>query len=288
MVSVVIPCYNGARFLAEAIQSCLDQSIPPHEVIVVDDGSTDDSSTIAGGFGPLVRLVSQPNRGVSAARNAGIRAATGSHIMLLDADDRMLPGCIERRMALLGEADFLIGSYAIEKHKGLLEPRLHDGLPATRVDFDAMLGGAYCVGQSGMLVRREFFDRVGGFDPLLAACEDWDWQVRACAASPAVFDPEPMVAYRQVEGSASRQTVKMADGITTVMRKNRIFATSRPRFLLAAWRGTLRTAGSIVFRRSIEEGGWSTLLKVIRQRPGLTPYFAAWMVRVLVRRVARA
>src|SRR5258708_19685267 len=86
-VSVIIPCYNGRRFLSQAIDSVLVQTIVPAEIIVVDDGSTDDSAEVAESYGPPVRVIRQANQGESAARNVGIAAARGDYLLFLDAAD---------------------------------------------------------------------------------------------------------------------------------------------------------------------------------------------------------
>jgi glycosyltransferase involved in cell wall biosynthesis len=91
-VSVVIPCYNTERYLGDALRSVLTQDVPPLEVLVIDDGSTDGSAALAASFGPPVRVLSQPNCGVSAARNHGLREARGEWIAFLDADDVWVPG----------------------------------------------------------------------------------------------------------------------------------------------------------------------------------------------------
>lgn len=100
-ISVVIPCYNGGEFLAEAIQSALAQTHPPCEVIVIDDGSTDDSASIAESFGPPVRVIRQRNQGESVARNRGIEAASGDWIAFLDADDVWMPSKLEQQLAVV-------------------------------------------------------------------------------------------------------------------------------------------------------------------------------------------
>src|SRR5829696_2931566 len=101
LVSVVVPCYNQARFLGEAIESVLAQSHPLFEVVVVDDGSTDDTSEVAARY-PGVRLVRQENRGLSGARNAGLARSRGEYVVFLDADDRLLPGALEAGVERLG------------------------------------------------------------------------------------------------------------------------------------------------------------------------------------------
>jgi len=100
-VSVVIPCYNAAPFLRETLDSVLNQTRPALEVIVVDDGSTDESAAVAESYGPPVRVIRQENRGQSAARNRGMDEARGEWVALLDADDRWLPHKLERHVAAL-------------------------------------------------------------------------------------------------------------------------------------------------------------------------------------------
>jgi len=96
-ISVVIPCYNGARFLAETLRTVFSQTRPPEEILVVDDGSTDDSAAVAERFGSPVRVLRQANRGESAARNRGIEESRGEWIAFLDADDVWAPKKLERQ-----------------------------------------------------------------------------------------------------------------------------------------------------------------------------------------------
>ncbi|HCD99918.1 MAG TPA: family 2 glycosyl transferase, partial [Armatimonadetes bacterium] len=101
--SVIVPCFNASRTLAAAIDSALAQTHPDTEVVVVDDGSTDGSGEIAESYGERIVLVRQPNRGLSAARNAGVAASSGEFLTLLDADDVLLPECVARRVRMLQE-----------------------------------------------------------------------------------------------------------------------------------------------------------------------------------------
>jgi glycosyltransferase involved in cell wall biosynthesis len=107
-VSAVIPCYNGARFLRETLESVRAQSHPVLEVIVVDDGSTDDSAAIAESFGPPVRVIRQPNQGESVARNRGIDEAKGDWIAFLDADDKWEPEKLKRQCQAIAPDRVLI------------------------------------------------------------------------------------------------------------------------------------------------------------------------------------
>jgi glycosyltransferase involved in cell wall biosynthesis len=103
-VSVVIPCYNAARFLPETIGSVLKQTVQPAEIILVDDGSTDDSAAIAEAFGPPVRVLRQPNQGESVARNRGMDEARGQWIAFLDADDRWEPTKLQQQVEIAASA----------------------------------------------------------------------------------------------------------------------------------------------------------------------------------------
>src|SRR6187397_1072894 len=98
-ISIITPCYNGSRYIRETLQSALAQTHPPLEVIVIDDGSTDDSAALAENAGPPVRVIRQTNQGESVARNRGIAEARGSHVLFLDADDMLEPESLSRLTA---------------------------------------------------------------------------------------------------------------------------------------------------------------------------------------------
>src|SRR5215212_8886473 len=126
LVSVVIPCYNQAHFLGEAIESVLAQSHPNFEIIVVDDGSPDDTSEVAARY-PGVRLVRQENQGLSGARNAGLARSEGEYVVFLDSDDRLLPEALEAHLEHLEtrpECAFVSGYYKLMADDGspLREP----------------------------------------------------------------------------------------------------------------------------------------------------------------------
>lgn len=157
-VSVVIPCYNGARFLAETLTSVSRQTSPPLEVIVIDDGSTDDSAAIAESFGPPVRVIRQHNQGESVARNRGIDEARGDWIALLDADDLWEPTKLERQLeavARLSEEFVCVYTdwYRFEGNirlPSVQRPSFHE-LP----DAHIHLLLEWCVRPSSALMRRD-------------------------------------------------------------------------------------------------------------------------------------
>ncbi len=200
LVSVIIPCYNQAHFLAEAVQSVLDQNYPAVEVIVVNDGSPDHTREVAAQFGDRIVYIEQGNRGLSSARNAGIRAATGQYIALLDSDDVCLPG------RLRVEAEYLdthprVGAVftdALLYREGrILGPKSDvSGRPQQPADFRWETVG-YCPTPSTAMVRRECFDRVGYFDERLQrAGEDWLFAVRLAVDYPIAYLDQPTIYYR--------------------------------------------------------------------------------------------
>ena len=172
-VSVMIPAHNAAAFIREAVDSVLSQTHRADEIIVVDDGSTDDTVAMLSAYGAAIRVMRQPQRGVSAARNAGIQAASGELIAFLDADDVWLPDKLTRQMAVFAsdpETDAVYG-HAEQFYSPEIEPgfwrriRTQPGLLPAPVP-------------SAMLIRRTAFDRVGPFDPRLGIGVEIDWFAR--------------------------------------------------------------------------------------------------------------
>lgn len=173
-VSVIVPVFNGERYLAEAIESILGQSQPPLEIILIDDGSRDGSAEIAESFGPAVSLHRYSNGGLPMARNRGVRLARGEFLAFLDADDLW-----DRRKLELQSQVFLSRpeTEAVFGHGDeFVSPDLEDGERkklAARADlFPAYLAGA-------LLLRREALDRVGLFDEKYRVGEFIDWLLRA-------------------------------------------------------------------------------------------------------------
>jgi len=210
-VSVVIPCYNAAKYLREAIESVLAQRYDgPLEVIVSDDGSTDDSYSIAESFGALVRLVRKPpgvQRTTPAALNRGIRAATQPLVAILAADDVFLPGhltALAEAMARRPELGLVYDSACImsedgghvEVWHGLEEPPL--------TPDDLLLNCRF--GAGSVMVRRCVFDRVGLFDETLKHSEDHDMWLRIVEQYPAVHVPVYGFIYRSHGAQKSRKS----------------------------------------------------------------------------------
>jgi glycosyltransferase involved in cell wall biosynthesis len=172
-VSVIVPVFNGERYLEEALHSAVDQSLPPAEVIVVDDGSTDGSVAIAESFRDPVRCIRQANTGVAGARNRGLSVAGGEFIAFLDHDDVWPHRKLEVQVAALrANPDVGIVSGHVRFLGGALP-----GRPWTAEGRREAPAGAYL---QATLIRRSVFDRIGLLDEKIGnAADDIEWMVRA-------------------------------------------------------------------------------------------------------------
>lgn len=194
-VSVVMPCHNDEAHVGEALASLLSQTTPPHEIIVVDDGSTDASADKVAAFGARVVLIRQPNRGVAAARNRGVAAARGKILAFLDADDAWPETSLARRLACLEQtgADMVHG--LVRQCIGGVGPHTPSPAPA----MAGRLAGA-------LLMRRALFDRVGPFDEALGSAETIDWLSRAQAAGAVEAAVPDVVLWRRIHGANMMMT----------------------------------------------------------------------------------
>lgn len=285
LVTVVVPCYNQARFLRDAVDSALAQTYPRVEVVVVSDGSPDDAAAVAAEYGDRIRFVEQENSGVSAARNTGIRMGTGEVLAFLDADDVLHPGCLERRVGMLiAEEDIGMVSGNLRFVDEDLNPTGVEGLdgagppcPQARHLLRGNWGGT-----CGTVVRRTALQRCGGFDPMLRACEDWDLQIRVSLRTRFVYDPVPMADARQVTGSLSRGGETMWDCAVQVLRKHRAYASNPWHFVVDAGFAQFNSLLMLMNRLRDERSGWPWVAEMARfavVRPRTLPFFAMWLAR---------
>ena len=183
LVSVVIPAYNAARFIQDTLESALAQTYPHVEVIVVDDGSTDETVDILRGYGSRIRSIRQDNQGVSVARNRGIAAARGELIAFLDADDVWLPEKLTLQVAehaIHPEAGLITcGTYYIDEHGKVFDERKPNDFRDRQHTFHAFLiRNMIYGGPSTVVVPRRCLDAVGDFDAALPPTEDRDLWIR--------------------------------------------------------------------------------------------------------------
>jgi glycosyltransferase involved in cell wall biosynthesis len=219
-ISVVIPTYNTASLVVEAIDSALAQTLPPLEVVVVDDGSTDDTEARLAAYGGRITYVRQPNAGVSSARNRGLGMARGELIAFLDSDDTWHPCKLEIQasrltadsgLALLGTRTFLLPTHS--------PPEVADDRPALEEVTWERLAVSNPLIASSVLVRRSVLDRVGGFDIGLSGNEDRDLWLRVAAVARAANLPIPLTGSRPLAGSLSRKAGPIQENMLRLLRK---------------------------------------------------------------------
>ena len=226
-VSVIIPAYNAEKYISEAIESVLAQTYPVHEIIVVDDGSTDKTREIVYSYcverraycgdairntHHAIRYIYQPNRGPGAARNTGIKAATGEYIAFLDSDDRWIPEKLEKQIAVLdGNDDIALvctGRFRIDEKTGTKTVDCK-GQRLSRDNYlDLWKNGNFII-TSSVIVRRECFDRVGLFDDAkyIITAEDCDMLLRILAKYRLEYIQKPLIEYRVREKGLCRSDV---------------------------------------------------------------------------------
>jgi glycosyltransferase involved in cell wall biosynthesis len=207
-VSVVIPCHNSARFVGRAIESALAQTYPRVEVVLVDDGSTDDLASALAPYAGRIRVLSQPNRGPARTRNRGIEVGSSEFVAFLDADDVWRPEKIARQVAAL-EAHPECG---LSHTRFVMIDEQGAELPDTWRDPRSKPASGSCVGvlarENGIgvssVVARRSAIPDGGFDPETSLATDWDLWLRMAAGSPLLYIDESLMLYRQHAGSLSR------------------------------------------------------------------------------------
>lgn len=262
-VSVVIPTFNGSRYLRETIDSALAQTIPPHEVIVVDDGSSDGTPGLVRGYATPVRLVEQANAGTAAARNTGLQAATGDFVAFLDHDDCWRPDKLRLQAAALQAtgADGVYGSIRFFDSGTGATTAIH--VPPGSIDFHAALGFEVISLQT-LVCRATAAREMGGFDPSLRGTDDWDFSTRLLLTQRLVGLPDVLADIRIHEGQAGRQRVSMYRNCLRALEKNGTHHTRCTKCRVA--RKQARARINLFFyehlREVIHAAGWRHPLRV--------------------------
>ena len=215
-VSVVIPAYNVAAFIKEAVGSVLSQSMAELECVVVDDGSTDDTYDVVSRISDgRLRVIRKPNGGVSSARNAGFRAARSAFILFLDGDDILHPTAIERlykammvhadAVLMFGTSVRLLPSGALELGQKPVEQHKYSSgsILAEMIVRKQVFGNC---GQA--LIRKDVIEEVGGFDPSLTLSEDWEFFCRVAARGPCIYiGPQDEILRHRVRSDSAAPTL---------------------------------------------------------------------------------
>lgn len=211
LVSAIIPTYNAKEFLSQAVRSALDQTYPNIEVIVVDDGSTDQTRELVKSYSPKLHYVYREHSGLpSVVRNAGLRVAQGEYVAFLDSDDQWLPGKLERQVEILERhpAIGLVSANALSLVPGRnTGDRLYlrDEQPRSGWVLEMLLKDNFVV-TSTVMIRHSLLNRVGVFseDPLLRVGEDYDLWLRIATVAEVCYLPEALAIYRDCPEASIR------------------------------------------------------------------------------------
>jgi GT2 family glycosyltransferase len=288
LVSVIIPCYKQAEYLAAAVDSALAQTYSSVEIIVVDDGSPDHTEKVALAYGDKIIYLPRPNGGVSAARNSGVARAGGRYLKFLDADDHLHPAQIAWQM------DALVGR---EDHVSLTAVRLYrDGRPEDYIDHvpkaKALLPDLFqdidWGGTHGWLFPTSLVRKLGGFNERLRHAEDWEFFTRVgLDGATLVVDPRVGCYYRQRAGSTSANQVAWATskaGILLALH-DKLRANGRPDWfgldLLKAEQAGYQSLVQLRVKDAALRDGLLRRILELQKRVGFGQY--GWRFRLMAR-----
>jgi glycosyltransferase involved in cell wall biosynthesis len=230
-VSVVIPCFNQGRYLREALASVRRQTRPPSEIIVVDDGSTDDTAAVAASD-PGVRCVRQPNRGLAHARNRGIQAATGDCLVFLDADDRLMPDAIAVGLEALAAhpaCAFVFGRCTRIDARGAELPTVAPP-PIPGDPYEALLQNNWIWTPALVMFQRRVAGPFLRFDSAMSAAADYDLYLRIARQAPIHGHGRLVAEYRLHDASMSGDPATMLRSTVRALQAQRPFVAANPRY----------------------------------------------------------
>jgi glycosyltransferase involved in cell wall biosynthesis len=273
-VAVVIPTYNHAAFLPQAVESVLAQTRRADELIVVDDGSTDGTGAMVARRYPGVTLLSQPNRGLSAARNRGLQAARGDLVVFLDADDWLAPEALAAKASVL-ERDAALGwvysDLFLTDEAGAVTRKASDAwrYPGRRLDgwiFEELLLGNFFPVHAVMARRRAVVE-AGSFDETLPNHEDYDLWLRLSRRAPVAYVDRPLGYYRLRADRMSADRHAMAvTALAIAARLERQFPAEVGR-CRAAWRRRKAGLALEAARHAGVTRGLAFVARAVRARP---------------------
>ena len=217
LITVVITCFNHGRFLSKAIESVLSQTHPCVEIIVVDDGSTDNTKEVATKY-PSVKYIFQANAGVSAARNTGIDHSSGDFILFLDADDWLLPDGLSANYRLFNDPNIAFVSGAYKAFKAATGKIIDIQAEVNEQHFNRLLEFNYIAMIATVLFRRRVLEQFR-FDTSLGACEDYDLYLKIARKYPVLHHTEFIAVYYFHENNMSYDTVKMMNAAVQVIKR---------------------------------------------------------------------
>ncbi len=217
IVSVIIPCYNQGHYIKEAIDSVLTQTYQRVEIVVVDDGSTDNTKFIVDKY-PSVKYIYQNNQGLSAARNTGIDNSKGGFLVFLDSDDWLLPHALEVNIKYLEknpEAVFVSGSHKKISHNGIIHETRK---PLRLIPYQQLLHQNYIGMIAAVMFRREIFDQYR-YDTSLTSCEDYDLYLKITRDHKVINHAQEIAIYRFHEKNMSGNAASMLNTVLDVLKR---------------------------------------------------------------------
>jgi GT2 family glycosyltransferase len=278
-VSVIIPCFNGGRYLSEAIESVLGQTLREYEIVLVDDGSTDDTPLVAARYCSVLTAIRQGNMGPSVARNRGLQVARAPYIVFLDADDILLPRKLELQATFLEEHPeidvvysdgyrFTVGANGLETRSSLTEDGFLDKElgPPSRNGPVLSLRNAFPI--HAAMARSQCLKQAGGFDEELRALEDWDLWYRIGSRSIFAYVDAVVAGYRVSREGISHDSSRQRVASEQIRRK--IMSSSSFASLTAASRSDFYYTWSVeALRAGRPLAGGAKLVKAVVLRPSL-------------------
>jgi glycosyltransferase involved in cell wall biosynthesis len=253
LVTVVIPCYNQRKYLHDAILSALRQTHPAVEVIVVDDGSTDDTGSVVGKY-VAARYIGQKNQGAPAARNAGLAASRGAYVIFLDADDRLLPHAAATGIEWLDAHPdwmFVTGHVRLIREDGSaagVPPQQH----GARDPYVELLRSNYIWTPGTVMYRRSVFDSIGAFDSAAGGSADYELNIRIARRFAIGCHHQVILEYRQHGANMSADVSYMLKSAVSVRRSQRQYVR-RNRTAAQAWRAGIEIVRADFGSRLIEQ-----------------------------------
>lgn len=281
LVSVIIPNYNYAQYLREAIESVLSQTYPNIEIIVVDDGSTDGSREIIENYGDRITAIFQKNQGVSAARNNGVVGSNGEFAAFLDADDVWLPEKLEKQVGRFFDNEkigFVHCSMTLISPDGEIVGEESAGQEGSVADEFLLFERGVVVGAASTgVVRREAFDEVGGFDVRLSTAGDWDFCYRVATKYEIAFVPEPLTLYRVHSSNMHGNISAMEHDM--VLGYEKAFSNGANADRRKCYGNLYRTLAGSYFRAGKYSSFLRTAMRSLSYQPGNLAYFAKFPLR---------